>query len=268
MNDYGFATYDPTKSNQIQGAVNSKWPIFGPRYSDIKTCYKTIHISDTTTRSLDDPNWGIYVPTPNGFDSAFAEDNQLIKKIEHGFNFKPLGKVYFTGTIVKNVRGRIIQTAPAEDGGHFTLYGLNSTTINVISSLERDMYETYGVSGYDQRRNSVYSGRLSISGIAGRADITIPQNTYPGLWTTYNLQRPDVMPIPGSDGFCRAPYTAKIDEKYVYIYRNYYWGEWKYHGNMGLGNIDDDIRLTMDYAGSEVDCTIYLCPYKLEDFYG
>ena len=51
MSDYGFATYDGSVHNRRKGVVNSKWPIFGPKYTDISRCYKTFHLSDTTTKA-------------------------------------------------------------------------------------------------------------------------------------------------------------------------------------------------------------------------
>ena len=51
MSDYGFATYDEKNPKKRLGTINSKWPIFGPKYANISKTFKTVHINDTYSPS-------------------------------------------------------------------------------------------------------------------------------------------------------------------------------------------------------------------------
>ena len=51
MSDYGFATFDE-KTGRNEMKINSKWPVFGPEYSKIAQQFKTIHLTDTKSKTV------------------------------------------------------------------------------------------------------------------------------------------------------------------------------------------------------------------------
>ena len=114
MSDYGFATYDE-KTGRKAGSINSKWPIFGPRYKDIKRAFKTFHITDTKQYNPNAMSASSVVLPPvevgveyeqfliNQYHASVRESEPILT-IPHGYGKRPLGYATISGTFSKNTR--------------------------------------------------------------------------------------------------------------------------------------------------------------------
>lgn len=265
MADYGFATYNP-RTKKLDGEVNSKYPIFGPKYNSIATQFKTFHLNDTY--SLPIQTASLSLPA-KGFDgqvtssSYHAYIKTLIKQIPHGGkNGKiPLGYITMTGNIVKNTRSNI-QFTKAVDVvpvfcDAFTKTGSFTTTFPAMSAVGEGLRDT-----------------TSGTSFSGFSQNYVPYPTFPNNYPT-ELSDYFGQIIPGNNSSVqdadyteRFPYSVEVDSQYIKIYRWSYWCDIYTREVMGSGDFFDvrtRTKGTVDYAGSTMDFTIYLCPYSLED---
>lgn len=273
MSDYGFATYDEKNPKKRLGTINSKWPIFGPKYTHIGRAFKTIHINDTYTPSY---KTGAATPViPSGRYYASTEkrwnEKQLVHQFEHGYNFRPVGYVVFSGNLVVNVKCTITQsetiTGSADPyGGNFTLDGMAIQNIPVLPSVKKQMVASYIQTSYSPSELELGNYFFGIQGRSGyggaRGDIKVPDSCISAIKHDYVVANDRV-----NEG--ANPYVVEIDEKYVKIYRNVYWlDHWlKYYSSYSSSthSLDDRIKGATNYAGTSIDCTIYLAPYRMED---
>lgn len=266
MSDYGFATYYDRGKNRVKGVINSKWPIFGPMYSDIKKAFKTIHITDTyqqdyvnssNVRLPDAPGGG------QGYGYAELRDNgtirNLVATIPHGYGYRPVGYIQFSGVVRQNTRCK----------------WKYDNVVDYYSSFLPSMSPIYNLSsedvGYTSAPGFIYPLNGSGGYIRGYGEFRInyPDNVYYYLKNPYGLWVVDMF-SQGFSGF--SPYEVEIDDKNIYIYRNTYWvdnyGRYFSYSDY-YKRVVSDYRArsqgVMDWAGSEIDLTIYLCPYKMED---
>jgi len=276
MRDYGFSTYDES-GNKLDGFVNSKYPIFGPKYNNIKKCFRTFHISDTTSHTLDDiPH--TEPPQPSGnmdtWDFQSVTRGFLKEKIiefEHGMGFRPLGYVYFDGKVSRKLTMRVKQTesigsvwTPGEFGGDFDTTGYNTYTTIVRPDIENQIIDTNLSTTYMAPSFSFCMGdEGAYDGATVRVNANVP-NVFTTLYDVINY---------GAYGEPEIPYVAEIDDKYVRIYRYICWADFKarfnyidsYDPSAYSYDINQRIKLCTSYEGSELNATIYLCPYKMED---
>ena len=283
MSDYGFATYDERNDKKRLGSVNSKWPIFGPKYADISRGFKTIHITETyepdyKTADLPEP------VIPSGSYYAYNDyrwhEKQLIYQYEHGYKFRPMGYAVFSGDLTINVLCTITQTETitgntSSYGGNFTISGRAVQDIPILPNVKSQMVASYVSTSYNPVELSIGNYFFGIGSVDGtgsnvRRDITIPNECVSAIKRDYTVASSYV-------GDADRPYIVEIDEKYVKIYRNTYWldyrGKWyssytpqSYPELNYTHNIDARVKGATSYAGSSLDCTIYLAPYRLEDF--
>ena len=275
MSNYGFVTYDPHRKNRKLGIINSKWPIFGPRYRDISTCYKTFHISDRTTNVASAVNLNPSTPSNMGSSYKKFSENQEVFRVEHGFKKRPLGYATFVGNVVKNTRCYINQyheNGSAAYGGDFTLNGVNTAVIPTVSSLQGELEGAYTSTSYDVYSNTMRDTVFTVydgSTYFPRGNLLVPSGTPSRVKTTYVLpwvdpEYPDDDPVPGR-GQSLPPYYVEIDDKYVILYRRLYKIDWLFRTDSGSTRVYDRVKGVSDYAGTELDMTVYLCPYSMED---
>lgn len=280
MSDYGFATYDEKNPKKRLGTINSKWPIFGPKYVDISRAFKTIHINDTYTPSY---KTGTATPViPSGGYYASTEkrwhEKQLIHQFEHGYNFRPVGYAVFSGDLVVNVKCTITQNDVITGntsyyGGNFTLDGLATQSIPILPAVRGQMKASYISTAYSPTElglGKYFFGIQDTGGYGGvRGDIRVPDSCLSVIKRDYTVADDYI-----GDG--DVPYVVEIDEKYVKIYRNTYWLDFwlKWYSSYYdasypqfnfTHSIDDRIKGATSYAGTSIDCTIYLAPYSLEE---
>ncbi|MBQ1569591.1 MAG: hypothetical protein IIZ78_00600 [Clostridiales bacterium] len=264
MSDYGFATYDKTGKKRT-GSVNSKWPIFGPKYADIKRAFRTIHFTDTTQYDYRTSSSVVLPPAQRGGISQYhGYEKVLIATIPHGYKRRPLGYVTFSGSYVKNTRSKWVYTRTTDNTGQFppssTLQAVQVGTGTMISNVGAPILPTTATPSPGASFDDNYFGE------------TLSYPTFPVAFLVDNHYQ-----IPGNntsqpDGALhyRPPYGAEIDDTNVYIYRYYYWSDvYKRDYYSYSGTVQFDVRARMsgiiDYAGSSFDATIYLCPYSMED---
>lgn len=283
MSDYGFATFDK-KTGRKDVSVNSKWPIFGPRYKDIKNAFKTIHITDTKQYNPNAMSASSVVLPPtypvvegeaqyliNQYHASVREDEPILT-IPHGFDKRPLGYVTISGTYSKNTRCVWDYTNFKDDWGDYPpsakLEGAETIAgamLSVAGSEIQDLNEPAGAGGAFYNNPWAGSGTGIISYPDGTADwLRYNEFSIPGD----NSSIPDEYP----PGKYRPPYSVEVDDKNIYVYRHYYWCDvykrYYYIGNtISMRGYDLRARIkgVIDYAGSDFDLTIYLCPYSMED---
>lgn len=264
MSDYGFATYDERSGKRIEGVVNSKWPIFGPEYADIKKAFKTIHITDTQQYNFRSSS-SVSLPsaTRNAISQYHGYEKVLVMTIPHGYKKRPLGYVTISGRFRKNTRGRWVYTRTTD---YYNMFP-PSSTLNGANSVEGNMQSAVG----GGLRPTTDTGDFSVFGMNPFSDcgITYPTDTYWYLAQNYYT-------IPGNNsstedgfGYERPPYSVEIDDTNIYVYRYYYWSDVYKRDYYYDSRVVWDLRARMygiiDYAGSDFDLTIYLCPYSMED---
>lgn len=264
MRNYGFATYDPATQRQ-EGIVNSKFPIFGPKYNDIKRAFRTIHITDTYQQPfVASPNVSLpprstsqsYQESPSDSDAARGVNRVLVATIPHGYKKRPLGYATISGTIVHNVRSRWTYTNAVDYSGQWapsaTLTNADTKSVPVLSAADGYLSPTT----YWGDFGPFYFNRFSVP---------YPSNVYYYLKNPYGLNiTPDLTVV--------TPYTVEIDDTNVYIYRNTYWCDkygrfayWYSYYNRWDSDVYARSQGAVDWQGSSFDLTLYLCPYSMED---
>lgn len=263
MSDYGFATYDEKRKNRRLGMVNSKWPIFGPNYSEIKRAYKTIHLIDTYEPELKTEPF--VKNGPNGVLEKRWNEKQLVYQFEHGYKFRPLGYAYFSGDININIKAIMQQTVPpGHNWSSYTVYGNYSGSTAVLPNINSQMVVS--------RTNTAYS---PMAVIPGQYIFKLTTNPVPSQTSEALLQVPSgtlgaalswqYTILNNQVGDVRWPYSVEIDDKYVKIYRNVYWLDTLIWLDTTGGDIDYRVKGAAYFAGTGIDCTVYLCPYSFSD---
>lgn len=274
MSDYGFATYDERNYNRKEGVVNSKWPIFGPKYNDISNSYKTYHFSDTTSSVAKNVDLGLSAPGNGGSTYKYHYIKTEIFRRKHGYKKRPLGYVVFTGNVVKNVRCYIKQYyengSPAY-GGYFEFSGVNTATIPVMSSLQGAMRTAYTSTGYNGYATTLEDGVFTIydgSTSFPQGDIKVPTSVVSRVKISYHMYDDNddtgIPPAPGGYN-CLPPYTVEITDEDIVVYKNVYNCDVWYRTDSGSTRVYDRVKGITDFAGTEVDMTVILCPYTMED---
>lgn len=267
MSDYGFATYDEKTGKKKEGSVNSKWPIFGPRYDQIKRAFKTIHFTDTKSYSIRSASLSL---PPQNEDGAKTEyhgyEKVLIATIPHGYKKRPMGYATITGSFNKNTRGRWEYVRQFDNWGLWPA----STTLNSTRS-ESGMMQTNV--GYGLRPLETTSARDAFyDNIFQNCGMTYPNDLYgepmEGMYIAdgYFYVPGNNSSTPDDGSKPRYPYTVEIDATNIYVYRWYYWCDvWtRIYVSDGF-DIRGRFKGIIDYAGSSFDMTIYLAPYSMED---
>lgn len=264
MSDYGFATLDQNGN----AAINAKNPIFGFDMGHRPMAFKTFRFRDVKTPPIHTGN----VPTPNPtgewWDYAqnmdTGEVTELIKKVKHGYNFRPVGYATITGTWKKTRRVQITQTQRAGTwGGNYTKtmivdYGDTDTWDLIPNPFNMPWIANTGV---DMPGSVVSLNPEDFSG-------TIWSYEYPKSVFCY-------MAPYGTDSWYwtqdDCPIWVEFDETYIYFYRKWSWSDTirrckfnsPYSGT--TDDIQERVKVSASFAGSDFDVTVYLCPYPLKE---
>lgn len=276
MSDYGFATYDE-KTGKLAEKINSKYPIFGPEYRGIDAQYRTISIVETVQNSPDDayvemlgswPNrnieyWldGTYV----GYAHARRYKDTLITSFEHHLGYRPLCYFWVTGTVVQNCRCAMYQYL-ASGSGYGGSFNRNKTFTRTgkVGAAMNYMVQTDRPEGYIwQNQYVTIAASNSIYGYHSDTDIQIPNACMPAFSEPeYNASEV----IDSNAG--NNPYFVVVDDKEVKVYRRHWYSDHQCRvgtSSNGSPDIRQRTKCNMDYAGTNVDITVYLVPYSLED---
>lgn len=270
MSDYGFATYDD-RTGKIAQKINSKYPIFGPEYSGISAQYRTTNIIETVQNSpgpieeLDDwPDRNIQFWDGYWVGKAHVSKYRdvLISRYNHNLGKRPLCYFWVTGTVVQNCRCQNYQylaDGSSSYGGSFDQYKTFSRTGKVGPAMNY-MVQLDIPEGFIWQ-NQYVAVRARDYGYDPTSDIEIPNACFPAFSDArYN----DSVVIENQDNL---PYYAVADDKEVRIYRRHWWSDHMCRVGSRSGNPDarQRTKCIIDYAGTNVEITVYLVPYNLED---
>lgn len=265
MSDYGFKTHDAT--NKV--AINAKNPIFGFDMAHKPRAFKTFRITDAKTSpfhtaSLYDPN-----PTPSN-SWGYAENSdwgyvkELVKKVKHGYNFRPVGYATITGSLNTEVRVQITQRQRAGSyGGNYTLPLIKSQ----YSSQELTPNMT-GHIWFPYTSYPSYAPPVATLTATDFANTTWAYE-YPKSVMTMPygpLYDPDYI----NQFYLPDPISVEIDDEYIYFYRTYLWSDTirraKFtYGGSTSDDIQERVKVSTQYTGSVYNITVYLCPFPIEE---
>lgn len=269
MSDYGFRTDD----KKMATVLNAKNPIFGFDMRHSPRAFKTFHILDTKTSPVHTGSVSVPSVQVGTYSWGWAENidggviRELVKKVKHGYNFRPVGYASISGKMVYSMNVRIQQTQVAGS------YGGNYTKNLVKSDQANQLILDPNISGTP----------FSVNTGAGRFDgsTELSEQDFSGTIWSWNAPKyimtgqpygPEFHPELGIE-FRGTPNSleVKIDEEYIYFYRNYIWSDTirRVIYKDGNGNITDDLRervkVSEQFTGSEYNVTVYLCPFPLEE---
>ena len=262
MSDYGFKTDD--KTGKI--ALNAKNPIFGFDMGHKPRAFKTFRFRDTKQSTT---NVGT-TPEPNPpfvpDNWSTAENNQrgqvreLIMKVKHGYNFRPVGYATITGNLKINTNVKITQTQRAGNfGGNYSrqwVYQTRSYTLTpsqynkAFVAIASDVFN----GAWAILQQSDFTGTLWNYGI---------ENYFTGV---YNFE--SSYGIPGEENM---PISVEIDDEYIYFYRKWAWynevrrAMWRESNWAVHQDIQERVQISNDFAGSTYDVTVYLCPFPIKE---
>lgn len=280
MSDYGFKTID--KNGTV--AINSKWPIYGPKYVDIKKGFKTFHIIDNHTAQY---HYGsISVParpgyTDNSYSTQRGVEKVLIMQREHGFDKNPFGQVRISGNLKTTTRSVIQQTVSVNSGYSIPSFTPMYVSGNTVSSgMYSEYYSDQGFIDYTGSRGGIYEITVSgypSSGVQADLKVTLPQYSFVDWFTGYNSVLYDMNSYTQPDSYQKymydmSPYEVDIDDKYIYVYRREHWlDQYVRHAEINNGQVVYDVWQRQTFVesmhGSEFDVTVYFTPYSTEDVF-
>lgn len=274
MSDYGFATFDE-KTGRNEMKINSKWPVFGPEYSKIAQQFKTIHLTDTVSKTVQTASLSIPALTYNftgygtSYDIWYGESiyttyvDEEIYRYEHGFKSRPLGYYTIAGNLNKNIRVNLVQTnvaGGANYGGDFTVNQVLNKT-GMALPVRNGMREATAGFGVLWDSSLVIPMSLNAGGTA--SDNVIIPNSCLGIFSSY----PNTTELHSDYNANWTPYKVEIDDTYVRVIRRTAWGDHIVRAGYQNGTLDirQRTKAIEDYAGTTLDITVYLIPYSMED---
>lgn len=278
MSDYGFKTLD--KSNAT--VINAKYPIFGFDMAHLPRAYKTFSIKDNSTNPF--VSGSVSVPSITATQtyawsykdsSDYGSVRELIKKVEHGYSFRPLGYATISGTL-RMTKSISVQQDEVTVSATFGSFGgdYSSTTDHAVQ---------FGT-GTTGHLIPLYKGGFFVGEVPTANTYFAPQyrldtSDYSGtifhddilFWLKYyltNISTPNIMLECPPDFI-----EVEIDDKYIYIYRKYWWSDTirrVVQANSPitspfLNDVRERVKIVNQTTGSTFDVTVYLCPYPIEE---
>lgn len=263
MSDYGFKTHDDT--GKI--AINAKNPIFGFDMGHKPRAFKTFRFTDAKqspihTGSVATPN-----PTPSNswgwaqnMDSGVVKE--IIKKVKHGYNFRPVGYAVITGTWKTQSHVQITQTQRAGSyGGNYT----------------RTFTETGQISDWDLIPNQFNHSWVADTGVSFPGSVVkLDASDFSG--TNWEYQYPRDIMTNRSYGLNDLMFTdvaddpiwVEFDDEYIYFYRQWSWSDtirrakFTWEGTT-TDDIQERVKVSAQFVGSVFNVTVYLCPFPLKE---
>jgi hypothetical protein len=262
MSDYGFATKDQNGDN----AINAKNPIFGFDMGHRPMAFKTFRFNDAKTYPIQTGSPA--TPNPQPVDSWGYDETQssgeiveTLLKVKHGYNFRPVGYAVITGTWKISSRVQITQTQRAGTwGGNYT-----KTLIKDIQSYELT----------PNQFNHIWISDTGVSPMSGSMVTLTPTDFSSTIWS-YEYPKSVMTGMPwGSDYGMWAlkaddPIWVEFDDQYIYIKRKRSWTDcirrckFTWRGSTS-DDIQERVKATAQFTGSQFDVTVYLCPYPLKE---
>lgn len=308
MSDYGFKTLKSGKERPKDIAINAKYTNMGFDLRHKPMPFVTISINDTRTNPYATMGVRGYNPAPRpelnqltdtGFyyrdlnfnpvpflgkaNKTYGVVDEVIYQAEHGYNFRPAGYVIYTGKINENIQkncvgipvaGQIITTVSGYTSSNYNWNLMSSFNRSVTTSSMVNGTLTPNMNKMTSKYGEVLNDRSFLYTI--RTD-EVPSTSSEQTWVSnavFNLSMKEFQLHLLNGEF---PYRVEVDDKYIKVYRTYYWCEmWgrlymKSQSNSGdissTAYIEDEFKIKMveQTYGSTVDITLMLFPYKMED---
>lgn len=267
MSDYGFATKD--ENGNI--AINAKNPIFGFDMGHSPRAFKTFRITDAKTSPFHTAS--ISTPNPQPVDSWGYDETsdwgvikELVKKVKHGYNFRPVGYATISGSLKTSVHITFTQTQRAGSyGGNYTRTFTKNQNAGKTEILTPNMTGHIWFPFTDYPSYAPPVAELTASDFSGtkwayeypKSIMTMPYGPLYDVNFINQYYLPD-------------PISVEIDKEYIYIYRTYFWSDTIRRAKfVWSGKTDQDIqervKVATQYTGSVYNITVYLCPYPIEE---
>lgn len=261
MSDYGFATKDQNGDN----AINAKNPIFGFDMGHRPIAFKTFRFNDAKTYPIQTGSPA--TPNPQPVDSwGYAETQssgeifETLLKVKHGYNFRPVGYAVITGTWKISSRVQITQTQRAGTwGGSYT-----KTLIKDLQSYELT----------PNQFNHIWISSTGVTPLSGSMVKLTPTDFSKTIWS-YEYPKSIMTNMPWGSEYGMAlktddPIWVEFDDQYIYIKRKRSWTDcirrckFTWRGSTS-DDIQERVKATAQFTGSQFDVTVYLCPYPLKE---
>lgn len=309
MSDYGFKTVKTNKNGGKDTAINAKYPMMGFDLSHRPNSFRTIHISDIKTNpfaSSSTPGYSspslpsvsslsnlpVHFIGPDGTrwyitggaNKTHGYVREEIYRYEHGYDFRPACYGIITGVLNRRVRTNAIGNEPGTSpvGKDYYNGSLVNSNWNLMSSFNTVSESTsigYPLFPWMNEMKTSYGENLnfhSFSYTLSNAPSTSTNNdAIKASMRQLTIRYYNYYVSISSNAYY--PYDFEVDEKYVKIYRTYYWCE--IYGRIYFDHTfyDDDMNYRYEMKdflrtkfveqlnGSEIDITIMLFPYRMED---
>lgn len=266
MSDYGFKTTDDNRAT----VLNAKNPIFGFDMQHTPRAFKTFHIVDTKTSPIH--TGSVATPNPQPSNSwGYAQNmdygtiRELITKVKHGYPFRPVGYATISGTMKYSLYVHFDQTQRA--GSYGGNYSKNLTKTKgqtdyiLVPNMSGIPYAA--ITGSSMFTPSVNLTEQDFSGSLWPYD-------YPRQVMTLMAFGPTYAPELESESGMPKCIEVEIDDEYIYFYRSYGWSDtirrakFTYNGSTSQ-DIQERVKISEQYTGSEYNVTVYLCPFPIEE---
>ena len=234
-----------------------------------------------------------------GFNSSNGGvEKREIYRYKHGFRKRPLGYYTITGNFKINNRAVLTQNVLVNNtgtsvGGEIpSLETVDTTSYNIIPRMNK--FELNSANGSSISDNypieNIYTTKAS--GL-GTSYIRLPQTCFNFFVTSEKSPSNVYSPCAYTTDTAKSPinitdrYSVEIDDEWVVLYRTTYYNEYvarfawatrqAIYENTGSGwrktsdvtttkaDVVQRVRMVDDYAGSDLDITVYLVPYNMED---
>lgn len=266
MSDYGFKTSDDNRAT----VLNAKNPIFGFDMQHTPRAFKTFHIVDTKTSPIHTGS----VATPNPQPSntwGYAQNvdygtiRELITQVKHGYPFRPVGYATISGTMKYSLNVHFDQTQRA--GSYGGDYSKNLTKTKgqtdyiLVPNMSGIPYAS--ITGSNIFTPSVNLTEQDFSGSLWPYDYPKQVMTLMAFGPTYAPELESASGMPKC-------IEVEIDDEYIYFYRSYGWSDtirrakFVWDGSTSQ-DIQERVKISEQYTGSEYNVTVYLCPFPLEE---
>lgn len=260
MSNYGLLT----KDNDGATVINAKNPIFGFDMGHNPRPFKTFHITDTYEPDFYNANLPQPTLYPDGYwswgeSSRSGTERVLVKRIKHGYTFRPVGYATITGDWKLERKYRIQQTQYAGNfGGNYTKVGIktesgtNELTPNPFNKAYCPLaeYSYYFGTIYIDLDTTDFSGSVWPAAVP---QAIMTEIGYGNMETTIH-----------------SPIDVEIDDEYINIYYNYVWSDTIRRARYpttgtATEDVQERVQVVSQYTSSVYNITVYLCPFPIKE---
>lgn len=190
---------------------------------------------------------------------------ELITRVKHGYGFRPVGYATISGTMKYSLNVHFRQTQRA--GSYGGNYSKNLTKTKgqtdyiLVPNMSGIPYATIPGSGVFIPSVNLTEQDFSSS---------LWPYDYPKQVMTLMAFGPTYAPELETESGMPKCIEVDIDDEYIYFYRSYGWSDtirrakFTYNGSTSQ-DIQERVKISEQYTGSEYNVTVYLCPFPIEE---